>query len=137
MKVVRFKNKSGQRIWRVTWGDAGRFLGSPLAHVWPVFDVARIPTESERRYRSACYAIGALVAHNTDAKGFLWLWEGPAELAITIAKVALRGKGPRPMSRWAVEAMLNGWTPPKDWTPDSPTFAHMDSNRKGSKHPKG
>jgi hypothetical protein len=114
LNVVRFK-RNGVRLWRVTWG--GGYLGRTMPDVWPKLGERHRLSEREARYRSACYAVNR-VAHGSDAKGFWFLIEGKAEVAITIAKVALRGV--MPMHTWAIDAISNGWSAPKSWTPDKP-----------------
>jgi hypothetical protein len=116
MEVQRFK-RNGQRIWRITWGSGGRFLGSELKGVWPLLESRKTSTltPAQLKYRQAAITAGYCYP-NQDEKGFLWLIEGYAEKTIEIVKVALTGW--KPMPRWAILAMGNGWEPPKGWTPD-------------------
>lgn len=117
MEVRRLKTKEGQRIWRVTWGTGGRYLGENIEGVWPRVagnQLSRLSSAQEKYWRAS--NAGRQCFPNQDGKGFYWLIEGYAEVTIQIVKVAL--KSWKPMPRWAVLAIGNGWKPPKDWTPE-------------------
>jgi hypothetical protein len=110
MKVVRFKTEHGQRIWRVTWGKDGKFLGRPVEGAWPKLS-ARL-SDGQKKYWHICNVANVL-ACNSDKKGFLWLIEGRAEASLEIIKYALTDWKPTP--RWVILAMSAGWKPPKGW----------------------
>lgn len=116
MEVKRFKIKTGQRIWRVTWGKDGSYLGRTVTGIWPKPSVGTpldMPTKAQSFYRSACVAVNQL-SPNRDEKGFFWLVESYAELAIRIVK--LQKTGWKPVQGWAIRALQNGWDPPEGWS---------------------
>jgi hypothetical protein len=112
MKVVRVK-KNGQRLWRIEVKE-GRFLGRKIPGVWPVRDLHLKPSESQQRYSQMCHALTRIVS-GKDEKGFYFLIDGHAELALRVVKLC---RGWKPMPGWAVFAAANGWRSPKGWTPD-------------------
>lgn len=58
-------------------------------------------------------AIHSLPDMVCDSEGFYWESKTEAAKALKIAKEAL--KQDRPMPKWAMEALKQGWTPPKGW----------------------
>lgn len=115
MKVVRVK-KNGQRLWRIEMKE-GKFLGRKIAGVWPVRDLQMERSESQLRYDQMCSALSRIVS-GTDDKGFYFLIDGYAELAMCVLKLC---RGWKLMPGWAVYATVNGWRPPKGWSPDDST----------------
>lgn len=112
MKVVRVK-KDGQRLWRIEVKE-GKYLGRKVARVWPVRDMHLQLSASQQRYSQMCCALTRIVS-GKDEKGFYFLIDGYAELAMRVLKLC---RGWKPMPGWAVYAATNGWRAPKGWSPN-------------------
>lgn len=112
MKIVRVK-KNGQRLWRIEMKEE-KFLGRKIKGVWPVRDMHLQLTESQQRYGQMCSAIQRITS-GADEKGFYFLIDGYADLAMRVVKLC---RGWKPMPGWAVYAVSNGWRAPKGWTTD-------------------
>jgi hypothetical protein len=115
MKLVRFK-RNGQRLWRVTYGSDDAYLGRPRAEVWPKY-TKHVPsrTEKDQRYYVACYAVKQ-IADGKDGKGFYFVMDGKAEVALLMAKVAMKHPATL-LPVWSIEAMRAGWSVPEEWIP--------------------
>ena len=112
MRIVRLK-KGSQRIWRIV--DAkDRVLGRKIADVWPERELRIQRTEAQSRYIQICNAV-KVIANGIDEKGFLFLLEGHAEVALEVMRLCT---GWKPVPSWAVYAIANGWRMPRDWSPD-------------------
>ncbi len=119
MEVKRFKSKTGQRIWRVTWGKDGKFLGRAISKVWPSPKIGERRgqrlSEPQLRYQRVCDAVEK-TAPNIDEKGFFWLIEDGAKMGIEVAELSLTGW--KAVANWMVAALRNGWRPPKGFSVD-------------------
>lgn len=104
-------------VYRLRWyfpdeDDWGMILGEDLK------DLDRADYEAEWDHRAASMAVKGMSGVELDRDGFWWDSKSAAQVALQVARRAIKSKGEeKPWPEWARKALEQGWRPPKGWRP--------------------
>lgn len=105
--------------YRIVWvldGEAGAILGQG-GERYTAAQVAKSSSSSVWEHRMATHVLAKAPGVRRNSAGYYWETYATAQIAIRMARAALKNKGLKPWPSWALEAKAHRWAPPKGWTP--------------------